>query len=132
MFKISKEKKIAKKIREMLNERGFIVNMQISKKTKSVYLKVDNGACGKIRISDHRNNLTSCKFNVIKNYNGKKSEYTNRVFKKYYNYTSQSVNRLVSDIERERADFIMLYGYKNYKLIRDKNVNTYHSHYQAA
>ena len=112
MFRISKEKRIAKKIKEMLNERGFIVNMHVSKRTRSVYLKIDNGACGKIRISDHKNNLTSCKFNVIKNYNGKRYEYTNGVLKK-----------IVLDVEIERANIITQYGYNSYKKMRDKQKN---------
>ena len=121
MFKISKEKRIAKKIKEMLNERGFIVNMHVSKRTRSVYLKIDNGACGKIRISDHKNNLTSCKFNVIKNYNGKRYEYTNGVLKKYYNYNC--INKIVLDVEIERANIITQYGYNSYKKMRDKQKN---------
>ena len=125
MFKISKEKRIAKKIKEMLNERGFIVNMQVSKNTKSIYLKIDNGACCKIRISDHKNNLTSCKFNVIKDYNGRRSEYSNGVFKKFYNYNS--IARLVADIEIERSNIITQYGYYNYRKMRDKQkANNYY------
>ena len=133
MFKISKEKRIAKKIKEMLNKRGFIVNMQVSKDSKSIYLKIDNGACGKIRISDHKNNLTSCKFNMIKDYSGRRSEYKNGVFKKFYNYNS--VGRLVSDIEIERSNLITKYGYNSYRRIRDKkktNSYYYNFHKKAA
>lgn len=119
--KLSKEKRMAKRIKEMLNKRGFIVTIQVSKNTNSVYLKIDNGACGKIRISDHKNNLTNCKFNMIKNYNGKRSEYSNRVFKKYYNYNG--IGRLIADIEIERADSIAKYGYYKYRTIRDKENN---------
>ena len=77
MFKISKEKRMANKIKEMLYRRGFKVETKISKNTKSVYLKIDNGACPTIRISDHKNNKTRSKFNVIKNYEGKRREYCN-------------------------------------------------------
>lgn len=115
---INKEKKVAKKIKEMLNKRGFIVDMQVSKRTKSIYLKVDNGASGRIRISDHKNKLTRSKFNVIENYKGKRSEYSNNIFKKYYNFNNLAA--LITDIEIERSNFIIMYGYTNYKMIRDK------------
>ena len=48
--------------------RGFIVDMQVSKKTNSIYLKIDNGACDGIRIRDHVNSQTKYKFNMIRNY----------------------------------------------------------------
>ena len=57
-----KEKNLGNKIKNMLLKRGFIVDMDISKKTGSIYLKIDNGACGTIRISNHRNDKARSKF----------------------------------------------------------------------
>lgn len=123
--RISKEKRIAKKVREMLNKRGFIVKMQLSKKSNSVYLTIDNGACGGIRISNHKNNITKYKFNMIKDYKGKRTEYSNGVFKKFYNFNS--IGRLIADIEIERSNMIIKYGYANYKRTRDKeNIIRHH------
>lgn len=119
MLKINKEKRIAKKIREKLQKKGFIIKTIYSKKTKSVYLKIDNGACPSIRISDHKNYKTKCKFNVIYNYNGKRTELYNGTIKIFYNFKSLSI--LIADLEIERSNKILRYGYTKYKEIRDKN-----------
>ncbi len=118
MFKISKEKKIAKKIRNKLYKKGFKVEMKISKNSKSIYLKIDNGACSTIRISDHKNYRTRSKFNVIKNYQGNSYEYNNNIVKKFYNFNM--LNSLIADIETERSNRILKDGYTRYKAIRDK------------
>lgn len=118
MFKIGKEKRIANKIREMLYRRGFKVEMKISKNTKSVYLKIDNGACSTIRISDHKNFKTRSKYNVIKNYEGKRREFKNGGTKMFYNF--HMIANLISDVECERSNKILKQGYSKYKSIRDK------------
>ncbi len=118
MFKISKEKRMANKIREMLYKRGFKVEMKISKNTKSVYLKVDNGACSTIRISDHKNFKTRSKYNVIKNYEGKRREFYNGGTKMFYNF--HMIANLIADVEGERSNKILKQGYSKYKSIRDK------------
>lgn len=118
MFRINKEKKTANKIREMLHRRGFKVDMKVSKNTKSIYLTIDNGACSSIRISDHKNYRTTSKFNVIKNYEGKRREYYNRKTKMFYNF--HMVGTLIADVEAERSNKILRYGYAKYKAIRDK------------
>lgn len=118
MINFKKEKRIANKIRNILNKRGFIVEIQYSTKSKSIYLNIDHGACDGIRVSDHKNNKTKYKFNMIKNYRGKRSEITNGQIKKFYNFNS--IGRLVTDIEIERSNKIIKFGYTNYKRIRDK------------
>ncbi len=118
MFKIYKEKKIANKIANKLYKKGFKVKMKISKNSKSIYLKIDNGACSTIRISDHKNYRTRSKYNVIKNYQGKSYEYNNNILKKFYNFNM--LNSLIVDIETERSNKILKDGYAKYKAIRDK------------
>ncbi len=118
MFRISKEKRIANKIKEMLQKRGFKVEIKTSKNTKSVYLSIDNGACSSIRISDHKNYKTKSKFNVIKNYAGKRREYCNGKLKLFYNF--HTIATLIADMESERSNKILKYGYTKYKAIRDK------------
>ena len=119
MIIISKEKRIAKKIKKILNERGFIIKMQVSKKSNSVYLILDNGACEIIRISDHKNPKTKCKYNLIKNYHGKRYEICNGQLKKYYNY--KNIGKLISDIEMDRSDKIIKHGYTKYKIERNQD-----------
>lgn len=131
MLRKRKEKKLANKIKSMLLQRGFIIDMDISKKTGSVYLKVDNGACGTIRISNHRNDKAKSKFNMIKNYSGKRCEFLNGQMKKFYNY--RMIGRLIADIEIERSNKIIKYGYSNYKKTRDKEAfNDYYIYKQVA
>ena len=122
MFKNNKEKKIANKITKILQMRGFIVDMQVSKKTNSIYLKIDNGACDGIRISDHINNLTKYKFNMIRNYHGRRSELSNGKYKLFYSFTN--TGRLINDLEVERSNNIMRNGYYNYRKLRDKKTTT--------
>ena len=119
--KITKERKIAYKIKTLLNRRGFVVNIKYSKKTKSVYLEIDNGACNGIRISNHKNKKSRFKYNVIRNYNGKKIELENGMTKNFYDF--KNIGRLITDIELERSNRIINFGYQGYKRSRDKNYN---------
>lgn len=115
---INKEKRIAKKIRDLLQKKGFIVEIKYSRRTRSIYLKSDNGACPSIRISDHINYKTKSKFNVIRNYKGKRKELINGTVKYFYSY--KPITLLIADLEIERSNNILKYGYTKYKLIRDK------------
>lgn len=121
MFKFKKEKRLADKIVNILNKRGFIVEVQYSKKSNSIYLILDNGACPGIRISDHRNDYNKYKFNVIRNYVGKRTEYIYGQIKSFYNF--KSIGRLIMDVESERSTRIIKFGYSNYRKTRDKKNN---------
>lgn len=127
MLNVSKERRIANEIKKILNRKGFLVEIRTTRRTKSIYLVLDNGACDGIRISDHKNDATKYKFNMIKNYKGKKTEYKRGSIKKYYNF--KNIGRLIADIEIERSDKIIKNGYYNYKKIRNKenisNLNLY-------
>ena len=115
---LSKERKMAKKIKLMLNKRGFIVDVKPAKGTKSVYLKLDNGACPGIRISNHKNKKTNYCFNMINNYKGARTELLNGQVKHFYNFNS--VGRLINEVEKERSNKIIKYGYSNYIKKRNK------------
>ena len=126
-----KEKKLANKIKNLLNKRGFIVEIRASKKSKSVYIKLDNGACSGIRISDHKkknNSNSDYLFSVVKNYKGPRCEFANGKIIRYYDYNS--IGRLIYDIESERGNKIINNGYSSYKNIREKrlfkNINYYY------
>lgn len=118
MFKLKKEKKLVDRIVNILNKRGFIVERQYSKRSNSIYLILDNGACPGIRVSDHRNDYNKYKFNVIRNYIGKRNEYINGQLKSYYDF--KSIGRLIMEVEAERSNRIIKFGYSNYRKIRDK------------
>lgn len=122
---VNKEKRVAKKIQELLNKRGFIIEMKAAKHSNSIYLIVDNGACGVIRISDHKNKTTKCKFNMIKDYQGMAKFYNGEMIKLFYNF--KSIGKLIADVEIERSNRIIRSGYDSYRKVRDKkfSVNNY-------
>ena len=127
-----KEKKLANKIKNMLNKRGFIVNIRASKKSKSINLKLDNGASSGIRISDHKKkniNSSDYLFNIVKNYKGPRCEFANGKIIRYYDYNS--IGRLIYDIESERGNKIINNGYESYKYKRDKiNIKNFNYYYK--
>ena len=118
MLEFDKEKRVANKIKEMLNKRGFTVEIRASKHTKSVYLILDNGACSSIRVSDHKSYNKKSQFNVIKEYVGKRCEYYKGRKKLFYDF--HMIGILIADIESERSNKMLAYGYTKYKAIRDK------------
>lgn len=127
MLKIlSKERKVANRVKLELNKRGFLVDLKPAKKSKSVYLRIDNGACPGIRISNHKNlsnKRTNFTFNVIDKYNGFRTEFKNGQLKRYYNFNS--IARLICEVEKERSDRIIKYGYSNYIKNRNKDQLNY-------
>ena len=104
MLMINKEKRLANRIKNILNRRGFMVEIQNSRNTKSIYLKLDNGACNGIRISNHVNHKTNYKF----------------------------IGKLITDIETERSNKIINFGYANYKKIRDKEKTNFFNYKNVA
>ena len=130
MLRNRKELKTANKIVKILRQRGFIVEIRQSAKTKSVYLTIDNGAISGIRISDHINTKTKYKFNVIKNYKGKRAEFSNGKYKLYYNFNC--LGSLIASVESERANAIIKNGYLVYKKIRDHYNSKEYSIYNTA
>lgn len=107
------EIEVSNKIIKSLTNKGFKISKYYSKTTKSVYIKLDFGVCGGIRISDHRGKKKyHYKFNVIKGYKGPKqlndAGYT-RLFYNYYN-----TEELINDIQNEKQAKINKYGLYNY------------------
>ena len=129
---MNKEKKMAKRIVQFLNKRGFIAREHHSKTSKSIYIKIDNGAIPVIRVSDHKRvNGDNCKYNVIKDYKGPQYEVINGKIKKYY--TFKNLARLVTDIELERHNKIMSLGYSKYKnILEGKKTSSYNKYLKAA
>jgi len=124
MLKLNKEVRLANKIKKMLNKRGFIVKIQFSKSSKSVYLKIDNGACSGVRISNHLNSKSNYKYNMIKNYQGKRCSFANGKTRYFYNYNS--IGRVITDLESERSNNVIKQGYYKYRKIRDRENSNYY------
>ncbi|MCI9063459.1 MAG: hypothetical protein HFJ17_02500 [Clostridia bacterium] len=112
-----REKIIANRVRKILNKKGFLVQVKQSKSSNSIYLRLDNGACEGVRISDHRNDKANYKFNIINGYAGRKSKVVKGKQKRYYNFNL--TNKAIHDIEIERANRIINFGYESYKRARD-------------
>ena len=97
-----------------LIERGFLVHKYYARTTKSVYLKLDYGACCGIRISDHRGKKKyKYKFNLIKQYEGSKTVLDKGFIRLFYNYNN--TEELITDIQNEKKIKINKYGLENYK-----------------
>ena len=129
---MNKEKKMAKRIVQYLNKRGFIAKEHHSRTSKSIYIKIDNGVIPVIRVSDHKRvNDGNCKYNVIKNYKGPKYEIVKGKMKKYY--TFKNLANLITDIELERHNKIMTLGYSNYRnILEGKKTGRYNKYLKAA
>ena len=52
-MKKKQEIKISNKVIHILINKGFKINRYYARTTRSIYLKLDYGVCGAIRISDH-------------------------------------------------------------------------------
>lgn len=111
---------ISDKITNILKNEGFKINRYYARTTKSVYIKLDYGVCGAIRISDHIGKKKCLyKFNLIKGYKGPKQVDDRGYNRLYYNY--KNTEELIKDIQKERQDKIQRYGIINYKKFMIKN-----------
>ena len=104
---------VSNKIIERLKNKGIKISKYYSKTTKSVYIKLDFGVCGGIRISDHRGKKKyHYKFNVIKGYKGQKQLNDAGYTRLFYNY--DNTEELIKDIQNEKQAKINKYGLYNY------------------
>ena len=115
-----KEIKVSNKLIKKLKQKGFQINMYYAYKTKSIYLKLDYGVCGAIRISDHIGKKRYCyKFNVINKYTGPKIVKDRGYVRFFYNYGD--TEKLMHDVDAEKKNKINKYGLYNYKKYMDIN-----------
>ena len=107
------EIEVAKKLIEILREKGFQINKYYAKTTKSIYLKLDYGVCCGIRISDHNGKKKyKYKFNMLKEYNGPKQKNDKGYIRLFYDYSN--TDELVNDVQNEKKSKINKYGLSNY------------------
>ena len=99
-MKRRQEIEVSNKLIKSLIERGFLVHKYYARTTKSVYLKLDYGACCGIRISDHRGKKKyKYKFNLIKQYEGSKTVLDKGFIRLFYNYNN--TEELITDSKKE-------------------------------
>ena len=109
-----KELIVSDKLIRILKQKGFKINRYYARKTKSIYLKLDYGVCGAIRISDHIGKRKyRYKFNVIKKYTGPKIINDRGYIRLFYNYNN--TKELLHDVETEKKSKIKKYGLYNYQ-----------------
>ncbi len=119
-MKRKKEIEISNKVINILKNKGFKINKYYAKTTRSIYIKLDYGVCGGIRISDHKGKKKyRYKFNLIKGYKGPKQVLDRGYNRLYYNY--ENTDELITDIEKEKIDKVQKYGIINYKKFMIKN-----------
>ncbi len=115
-----KQIKVANKVIKELKHKGFQINQYYAKTTRSIYLKIDYGVCGGIRISDHRGKKKyRYKFNLIEQYKGPKQINDRGYIRMFYDYNN--TEKLISDIQNEKKLKIYKYGLYNYKSYMKKN-----------
>ena len=119
-MKRKQEIEISDKIIKALKEKGFQINKYYAKKTKSIYLKLDYGACCGVRISDHKGiEKYKYKFNVLKQYTGPKEIKDRGIDRWFYDYNN--TEELINDIQNEKETKINKYGLNNYRRYMEEN-----------
>lgn len=115
-----KEIAVSNKLIKGLKQNGFKINRYYAHGTRSIYLKIDYGVCGAIRISDHRGKKKyTYKFNLINKYNGPKRIKDRGIIRLFYDYTK--TDEVINDIKSERESKIKNYGLCNYQRYMKQN-----------
>ncbi|MCI9038442.1 MAG: hypothetical protein HFJ29_00945 [Clostridia bacterium] len=113
-----KQIRVANKVIKELKHKGFKINQYYAKTTRSIYLKIDYGVCGGIRISDHRGKK-KYRYNLIEQYKGPKQINDRGYIRMFYDY--DNTEKLISDIQNEKKLKIYKYGIYNYQSYMKKN-----------
>lgn len=102
-----------------LKEREFTVMRYDAYSTNSVYLKVDDGVVGTIRISDHRGKKhLRYKYNLIKG--SRMYQQLDNGIMRYY-YPMREIFWLIDKVEQDRKVILERYGQERYNEFREKN-----------
>ena len=105
-------------IRRLL-EMGFIVHRHNAYSTSSIYLKLDFGLCGGIRISDHPGRKRyHYRFNVMKNYSGDKVVERDGLICLFFDFNE--LEEVLAAIQKEKQTKINKYGFDKYKFLMNK------------
>lgn len=111
-----------------LKAHGFTIMRYDSYGTNSIYLKLDEGVTGSIRISDHRgkkhlkyryNLLIGCRREKHA-FNKKNPGGYNSVYERYF-FPMQDVDMLVAKCLYDRQVRVEKYGWHNYNIFREQN-----------
>lgn len=102
---------------------GYAIQRYDAFSSNSVYLKIDYGVCGTIRISDHNSHKKDLKYRYNVNISEKAER---RILKdrKYYGDAYRAFYKLLSDIRKRRKSMLSRYGGKRYDEFMHKNYET--------
>lgn len=112
-------KRAAEFLIEKLKESGFKVMRYDAYTTNSIYLKVDDGVVGTIRISDHNGKKhLRYKYNLIKG--GSHYSREDKGITRYY-FPMKEIELLVSKVLYDRQVLLKKYGQNSYNSFMEKN-----------
>lgn len=108
---IKKIREIAETIQIQLLEKGYIIHRYDAFSSNSVYLKVDYGVGGSIRISNHKGKKNlSYRFNIFSHQEGTEvNVFRDKVCDRHF-YQANAVQRLINDVIKFREGRVRRYG----------------------
>ena len=103
-----------------LKSEGFSVMRYDSITTNSVYLKLDDGVGGSIRISDHEGKKQySYKYNLIKG-NALTKLIDGKGIERFY-FPMREIELLIKKVIYDREQILIKYGQRNYQKFMERN-----------
>ncbi|HGO9409079.1 TPA: hypothetical protein ACLBZV_003439 [Bacillus cereus] len=114
-------KRAADYLVKQFKELGFKVMRYDSYSTNSVYIKLDDGVVGTVRISDHKGKKhLRCKYNLIKGSNRYMRD--DKGVKRFF-FPMKEIDLLVEKAVFDRVVLIEKYGQDNYNHFMERNRN---------
>ena len=131
MFEIASEfESVAYRVIDELLRQHIKVHAYRSVSSDSIYIKLDAGVCGSVRVSDHRGKeKLKYKFNVDLSLSKQTRYVTHKMGYTRFYYSSDNLNLMFSDIAEVRANKMEQYGleakikYPNDILINNKKIS---------
>lgn len=98
-------------VQQRLVKKDYIVHRYNSFSTNSIYLKIDYGIGGTVRISDHRGKRhKDCRFNLEMDKKGKRKDVIDSKFGDRIFYTRDGVDRMIKEIVKYRENKVKTAG----------------------
>lgn len=110
---------------ELLIINGFAIQKYEAYTSNSIYIKVDYGVCGTVRISDHNSHKENLRYlynvNVCSTEKQKQTKVDGIIRRKYYN--GSMLRKLMSDIKKNRDSKIKRFSVNGYDKMIEKNIS---------
>ena len=124
MFEIASEfESVAYRVIDELLRQHIKVHAYRSVSSDSIYIKLDAGVCGSVRVSDHRGKeKLKYKFNVDLSLSKQTRYVTHKMGYTRFYYSSDNLNLMFSDIAEVRANKMEQYGLDRYESFVERNI----------